>query len=155
MFTRQEYLEYFESVEIQERTMVYRLYNFLPKVKEPYLVSAFEGILGDEIGHYAYLKKMLNKLFRNHEEDRRWEREHTFGLVEVKDNETNQIHSLYIVDSSEGGMCLEGEVGLKIDTRVHVLGETFSKDKHFNKNATVVWSRKILSEHYICGVRFE
>jgi hypothetical protein len=155
MFTRQDYIGYFESVEIQERTMIYRLYDFMHTLSEGYLKEALTEIANDEVIHYSFLKNLLNTALRAGHDQRRWQRENAFGTISITGAGEKNAHEMYIVDASEGGLCIEGQAALSVGARVDVRGETFTKDTRFNSPARIVWVRKILPEHYICGLDFE
>lgn len=155
MFTKQDYIGYFEAVEIQERTMIYRLYDFLQTLSEGYLKEALTEVANDEVVHYSFLKNLLNTVLREGQDQRRWQRKNAFGVVSIAIADEKGAREMYIVDASDGGLCIEGPAAISAGTRVDVRGETFKKDKRFIRPARVVWVRKILPEHYICGLDFE
>jgi rubrerythrin len=62
MFTKSDYIEYFEQIADVEKDMMLKLENELKMVEDAYIRGELLAVAKDEARHYAYVKEILDAI---------------------------------------------------------------------------------------------
>lgn len=157
MFTREDYIRYFEELLQVEKKMIYFVNDMIAQLKEPRLIHNLERIAADEAKHYSFIQDLLaaHLEFSQHGEKRLNVRAHTLGPVDLEPLDGSAGFRGYCSNFSKTGMCLESsrpfhpgeKYSLKIKPSDH-------SGPALEKKGRVVWMREILN-FYIGGIAFE
>lgn len=164
MFTREDFIEYFEQISMLERDMVYRMFRLRALAKDKNLTEALSPIFEDEIRHYTYARLVLDSiLVGDIYEGRKHRRQHSFGEILIKANDLEKPVYAKCVDLSRGGVGIESAQSLKIGQAVEVWIDLYREGKTVYSKGKVMWMREIKftilggsKEHfYLGGIKFD
>jgi hypothetical protein len=160
MFTREDYIRYFEQLAHVERKMIYLVNDMVAQLSDEQVINNLRRIAADEAKHYTFILDLLSAHleFSKHGEHRLSVRAHTLGPVDLTVSggaASGGGFRGYCSNLSKNGMCLESSQSFQP-------GETYSLkimpyDHHgpaLERKGRVVWMREIL-DFYIGGIAFE
>ena len=160
MFTREDYVRYFEQLAHIERKMIYLVNDTVAQLTDQRVINNLRRVAADEAKHYSFILALLATHFEFTErgEHRLSVREHTLGPVDLEvlgGSTSGGGFRGYCSNLSKTGMCLEspnsfqpGEIySLKIMPYDH-------RGPALERKGRVVWMREIL-DFYIGGIKFE
>lgn len=155
MFSRQDYLKYFDQIAHVERKMIYGTYDLGLEVDDPAITRVLQKIGDDEVRHYGYVLKMLREITgEEHVESRGEPREYCLGVILLR-NAEGQRNRAYCVNLSKSGICLESERELPVGTIWDLEIQLFGKAEALTRRGKIVWSKKMEEQFYIHGIAFE
>ena len=62
MFTKSDYIEYFQQIASVEREMMLKLENDLKVVDDADIRAQLKAVMEDESRHYAYVKEIIDEI---------------------------------------------------------------------------------------------
>jgi hypothetical protein len=159
MFTREDYIRYFEQLAHVERKMIYIVNDTIAQLSDERIINRLRKVAADEAKHYSFILDLLATQleFGKNSEQRLSAREHALGPVDLTPLENAGSASGfrgYCSNLSKTGMCLES-------ARPFRPGENYNfnikpYDHHgpaLERKGRVVWMREIL-DFYIGGIAF-
>ena len=161
MFTKKDYIRYFEEISRVERKMIYLTNEMISKLKDEKVINALRRIAADEAKHYSFVLDLLATHLDLHEsQNRRLSgREHALGLVDLKVIEGSQKPGSefqgYCSNLSKTGMCFESAQSFEPGDNLLLKVKLYdSPDPALEHKGSVVWMRKIM-DFYIGGIAFD
>jgi hypothetical protein len=160
MFTREDYIRYFEELAHVERKMIYLVNDTIAQLNDKRILHNLERVAADEAKHYSFILDLLatHLEFNEHGEHRLNARAHTLGPVDLEDLESSASGAGfrgYCSNLSKTGMCLESAKSFRPGERYSLKMKPY--DPHgpvLERKGRVVWAREIL-DFYIGGIKFE
>lgn len=157
MFTRQDYIDYFDQIARVERKMIYGVHDLAEQLQVSEWARILQKIGGDEIRHYGYILKIIPLIDDPKQfEQRRVSRKYCLGNIKMhrwKDSRGEKI-TTYCVNLSKTGVCLEGNQaflpGEKWELEIHLFG----KKSAMVRRGKVVWSKEIEPDFSMAGISF-
>ncbi len=160
MFTREDYIRYFEQLAHVERRMIYLVNDTIAQLSDESIINNLRKVAADEVKHYSLILDLLAAQleFGKNSEQRLSARENALGpvdLIPLEGAGSSSGFRGYCSNLSKTGMCLESEKSFHS-------GEKYTlKIKPYNhpvpvleRKGRVVWMREIL-HFYIGGIVFE
>ncbi|EKD26550.1 MAG: hypothetical protein ACD_79C01130G0006 [uncultured bacterium] len=156
MFTREDYIEYFENIASKERSMVYKINELIPKIQDEYLKNALSIILLEEMYHHKLISILFSKYIYPKIEARKIERDYALGDALLKNIETGLTIKIRCLDISLSGIGIETELQMKIGDAYEINLHLFDGGKTIHlSNGKLKWFRKSSSTFYKGGIEFE
>jgi hypothetical protein len=157
MFTREDYLRYFEELAHIERKMIYIVNDAVAQLGDQRVINSLRRVAADEAKHYSFILELMSAYLESGKpgEKRLSAREHALGVVDLMGPTPGAGSRGYCSNLSKTGMCLESAKSFQP-------GEEYSfKIKLYDQPGTplerqgrVVWVREVL-DFYIGGISFE
>ncbi len=160
MFTRNDYIRYFEELSHVERKMIYVASDTMVQLNDPHVKNSLSRVVADEAKHYSYLLELLADSLDlgATREQRLSRRENSLGQVELKSigGEGSGLESRgYCVNLSRGGICLESATQFQQGDQYLLRIKLYDNaGAVMERKGRVVWVREILDFH-IGGIVFE
>jgi hypothetical protein len=153
MFTKQDYVEYFQQIASVERMMIYRVSDILLEMENMDMRSPLESLLEDEKKHYSIVLGIFDDLLLEDQDDRRkFRREHFLGKVKMKVNDSGENLEGYCVNISEGGICIEFDEHIYPDALVELWIDFFDGRESQHHVGKLAWSVELPKELQIARV---
>ncbi|HNX68540.1 MAG TPA: PilZ domain-containing protein [Candidatus Omnitrophota bacterium] len=159
MFSKRDYIQYFEQVACLERKMIYRVTDMLGVVEDPYVCGVLKGLGADAMRRYSLLSDLLqSKSFSESAADKRLvNRRSALGKVRLIFKERGLFKELsaYCVNFSHQGLCFESEHRVEAGARFEVRISLFDQCEPIRSVGKVVWVKEALPGFYLAGMQFE
>lgn len=160
MFTRKDYIRYFEELAHVERKMIYLVNDAIAQLSDRRVINGLRKVSADEGKHYALILDLLARQLELGEssEQRLNERENALGSVELTPLEeacSSAGFRGYCSNLSKTGMCLESAKPFRPGEKYTLNIKPY--DPHepaLERKGRVIWMREIL-DFYIGGIEFE
>lgn len=157
MFTKEDYVTYFDQIARVERKMIHSVYDLLSKLSGPEVARVLEKIGDDEVRHYGYVFKIFPLIGGRRElEKRRVSREYCTGAILLRhfQDRTDEGVKAYCVNLSNEGICLECDRALKPGEEWDLEVRLFDKNDAIVRHGKTVWSKEVEPGLYISGIVF-
>ena len=156
MFTKADYVNYFDQLARVERKMIYRSYDLGLEVADVTVARVLKKIGDDEVRHYGYVMKMLRHIEAPGVlEKRRQAREYCLGILRLSfpGSQANELKA-YCVNFSDHGVCLEYEQSEPVEATCDLVIHLFGKEEALRRRGKFVWSKEVEPGFHIAGVEF-
>lgn len=160
MFTKQDYIHYFEQLGHVERYMLCNISNMLVRLTDPQIKNALQKISEDEIKHYAFVLGVFAwALEPDRVQERRMSaREHSLGTVGIQslEKENHAPFQGYCVNLSKNGICLESVQTFRAGEHVLMKIKWYNRsDADIERSGKFIWAKEIVPGFFISGVEFD
>jgi len=159
MFSKRDYIQYFEQIACMERKMIYRVTDLVAEVEDVYVVGVLKGMSSDAMRRYSLISDLLqSRSFSESAADKRLvNRRSALGKVRLVYKERGLFQELqaYCVNFSHQGMCFESEHRVDVGAHFEVSIALFEQDEPMRCTGKVVWVREILPGFFLAGMRFD
>ena len=156
MFTRSEYLKYFELLALKERAMIYNVHDLMKSIQDKTFITNIKKIAIDEIQHYSYIQWMMNalELEKGFGEKRKHRREIIFGNIKMVHVENYSHLKARCINISVSGMCIESAQPLINGDSFEFMIDLYDKDETLHFFGKIVWAIKIDPVPYTAGIQY-
>ena len=155
MFTKAEYIEYFEMIAEKERAMVFNLTWLMSRISDRELLEELEPMLRDELRHHEVVGDLIDRIIKPLHEGRVGVRRRLLGDALLRDPASDRVLSCQCLDVSAGGLCVqlsdEVEQGGSFEVEVRFCASA----KPFAARVRVAWCREAGEAFYKAGLQFE
>ncbi|MFH0986332.1 MAG: PilZ domain-containing protein [Candidatus Omnitrophota bacterium] len=156
MFTKADYVNYFDQIARVERKMIYRSYDLGLEVADVTMSRVLKKIGDDEVRHYGHILKVLRYIeVPGALEKRRQAREYCLGTLQLSfpEPEANELRA-YCVNLSDRGVCVEYEQSHHVEGTCDLVIHLFGKEDALRRRGKFVWSKEVEPGFHIAGVEF-
>lgn len=155
MFTKADYMKYFDQLARVERKMIYRTLDLEREIADPSVKRVLQKIGDDEVRHYGYILKLVHQLEGSEEQGgRRKTREYGLGGVLLHAKTPAQKKRAYCVNMSETGICLEYENDYPLTGEWELAIRLFGNKETIHRRARFIWSKEAEPCFYVGGMEF-
>lgn len=160
MFTREDYIRYFEQLAHVERKMIYIVNDTIAQLTDERIINSLRKIAADEVKHYSFILDLLATQleFGKNSEQRLSARESALGSVDLTPAEgagSSSGFRGYCSNLSKTGMCLESARPFRPGENYNLNIRPYdSSGPVLERRGRVVWMREIL-DFYIGGIVFD
>jgi hypothetical protein len=155
MFTRADYMDYFQLLAEKERAMVFHLQKLVGEISDEYILGIFQDLLREERLHYEAVGELFAKLFKPAIDKRQHTRDWSLGDVKLRNLDSGETMACRCIDVSPGGMSIELSrdvpQGLLFDVEVRF----FDARRPVFRRARSAWTCRTDAGQYKAGLQFE
>ncbi|MFA5411272.1 MAG: PilZ domain-containing protein [Candidatus Omnitrophota bacterium] len=156
MFTKEDYKKYFDQLARAERMMIYGAHDILSRLNDDSIKAVLENIAQDELRHYTLVRDAMDALLIEGEaEKRKYQRESSFGNIEVKRTGAAQKTEAWCINIAQDGVCMESNEPFKAGDKIALSIMLYDKEQPIHKTGVVIWTKETQPNFYISGVEFE
>ncbi len=156
MFTREDYLNYFESIVLMEKKMVYLVADIITQLTDESIMRALEKVGADEYRHYDSMMKVIVDVLYQGEYNKQLElNAYSLGEVVLKSKSNNTEIVGYGVTVSDKGFGLVTEQPLDVDAQYEVSGALYDDFSEITRLCNVQWSKELHPAKYLIGMQYE
>lgn len=154
MFSKNDYLSYFEKIASIERVMIYRINDILLKVEDKEISNNLRQIVSDKIAHYAYVLTIIEGfgIKENMINKRTYGRDHFLGKVRIRVKDTDQDIYGYCVNISPTGACIELDHEFNAEDQAELWFSFYYNRKEEYHQGEFVWEQKITPQNIVGNV---
>lgn len=154
MFTKEDYIEYFELIAETELTMVYSIKEVESKISDPHIKNILDSIFKDELNHYKIINELFDAFIRPVIEARKYKREPFLGEVVCRNTRTDEQIKARCLDYSLQGIGIETDKHLNTDDEFELWIVFFEGKKPLHRYAKLKWFKKSTSTLHKGGFEF-
>ena len=155
MFTKADYVEYFELLAEKDRDMVFALQKLILQISDETVLNILQELLGQQMRHHGVVGDLFDRVLKPAIDNRQHKRDRTLGDVKLRNLDTGETLPCRCLDVSLGGLCIELSKdlpqGMYLDAEVR-----FSDSRRpLYRRAQIMWCCRAGSAQYKAGLRFE
>lgn len=160
MFTKEDYIRYFEDLSHVERKMIYMVNGAIAQLSDPQVINSLNRVAADEAKHYSYILDLLSTHLdlKERGERRISSRTNSLGQVELTPVQAADKRGMfrgYCANLSPTGICVESIKPFQTNEEYALKVNLYeSAGPVLERKGKVVWAREIL-DFFICGIVFE
>lgn len=159
MFSKQDYIQYFEQIACLERKKIHRTTDLLGLVRDAYVSGIMKGLCADAGRRYSLIADLLeSKSFSSNVADKRLvNRRSALGKVRLIYKEMGLFKELaaYCVNFSHQGLCFESEHPMTVGAHYEVRISLFEEAEPITCKGKIKWVKEILPGFFVAGMQFD
>ena len=156
MFTREDYLNYFESIALMEKKMLYNIANLIPLLKDESVIRVLEKVGSDEFKHYDHIVRVIIDVLYQGEYNKELElNAYSLGEVILKRKSDNSQIIGYGITVTGNGFGLVTEQPLDVDAQYEVSGALYNDFSEITPVCNVQWIRELHPKKYLVGMHYD
>ena len=154
MFTRDDYIDYFEQISSHERAMAFKQYQIIERIQDEEIIATLKSILKDEVRHNHIVGMLFDRYIKPAIENRRSERDRTLGSITFHEVDADRELTGFCLDISMGGSCIQTKTAVSEGLQVELTIFLIDRQTEIKRRGIIQWCRQTGSETYQCGIEF-
>lgn len=156
MFTKEDYKEYFETVSIKKRGLVFKLQEVISSLSDENIKTKLSQLAKTEMYGYLHMETVMETILCGKEKNMRTTpREYVLGKIKLKNIDNLLEYDVRCINISSGGLGIEFQEEIPSGSKFTLEGFLYNNLMSISKKGKLMWTKKIENNFFVGGIQFD